>query len=60
MEAIKKDAQDFYRKVDTMSWPKLTMKIVGDGLKAKVIFDLLSTYTSNHYPLNFLQNRHDL
>jgi hypothetical protein len=33
---------DFYRRVDTMSRPKLTMKIVGYGLKAKVIFDLLS------------------
>ncbi|MDU5837176.1 MAG: DUF4225 domain-containing protein [Pantoea sp.] len=40
--------RDFYRKVDTMSRPKLTMKIVGYGLKAKVIFDLLSTDTSNH------------
>ncbi|WP_145559309.1 DUF4225 domain-containing protein [Yersinia bercovieri] len=35
--------QDYYRKVDMMSRPKLTMKIVGYGLKAKVIFDLLST-----------------
>ena len=40
--------RDFYRKVDAMSRPKLTMKIVGYGLKAKVIFDLLSTDTSNH------------
>lgn len=40
--------RDFYRKVDTMSRPKLTMKIVGYGLKAKVIFDLLSTEASNH------------
>lgn len=40
--------RDFYRKVDTMSRPKLTMKIVGYGLKAKVIFDLLSTDTSNN------------
>lgn len=30
-------------KVDTMSRPKLTMKIVSYGVKAKVIFDLLST-----------------
>lgn len=35
--------RDFYRKVDTMSRPKLTMKIVGYGVKAKVIFDLLTT-----------------
>lgn len=34
---------DYYRKVDTMGRPKLTMKIVGYGVKAKVIFDLLST-----------------
>ena len=40
--------RDFYRRVDTMSRPKLTMKIVGYGLKAKVIFDLLATDTSNH------------
>lgn len=33
---------DYYRKVTTMSTPKLTMKIVGYGLKAKVIFDLMS------------------
>jgi hypothetical protein len=26
-----------------MSKPKLTMKIVGYGIKAKVIFDLIST-----------------
>ncbi|WP_145571641.1 DUF4225 domain-containing protein [Yersinia bercovieri] len=35
--------RDYYRKVETMSRPKLTMKIVGYGVKAKVIFDLLST-----------------
>jgi hypothetical protein len=35
-------SSDFYRRVDTMSRPKLTMKIAGYGLKAKVIFDLLS------------------
>lgn len=35
--------QDFYRKVSSMSRPMLTMKIVGYGLKAKVIFDLLAT-----------------
>lgn len=34
---------DFYRKVNTMSTPKLTMKIAGYGVKAKVIFDLIST-----------------
>ncbi|WON78508.1 DUF4225 domain-containing protein [Serratia sp. UGAL515B_01] len=35
--------RDYYRKVETMSRPKLTMKIVGYGVKAKVIFDLLAT-----------------
>jgi len=35
--------RDYYRKVDTMSRPKLTMKIVDYGVKAKVIFDLLTT-----------------
>ncbi|MFC0140020.1 DUF4225 domain-containing protein [Erwinia mallotivora] len=34
--------RDYYRKVETMSRPKLTMKIVGYGVKAKVIFDLLT------------------
>lgn len=34
---------DYYRKVETISRPKLTMKIVGYGVKAKVIFDLLTT-----------------
>lgn len=34
---------DFYRKVNTTSKPKLTMKIAGYGVKAKVIFDLIST-----------------
>lgn len=34
---------DFYRKVNTISKPKLTMKIVGYGVKAKVIFALIST-----------------
>ncbi|MBS1207008.1 MAG: hypothetical protein H6R25_3907 [Proteobacteria bacterium] len=34
---------DFYRKINTMNRPKLTMKIAGYGVKAKVIFDLLST-----------------
>ncbi|MCX8956051.1 DUF4225 domain-containing protein [Erwinia psidii] len=33
---------DDYRKVSTMSRPKLAMKIVGYGVKAKVIFDLMS------------------
>jgi len=35
--------RDYYRKVETMSRPKLTMKIVGYGVKAKVVFDLLAT-----------------
>ena len=35
--------RDYHRKVETMSRPKLTMKIVGYGIKAKVIFDLLTT-----------------
>lgn len=35
--------RDYYRKVETMNRPKLTMKIVGYGVKAKVIFDLLAT-----------------
>ena len=35
--------KDYYRKVTVMSKPKLTMKIVGYGIKAKVIFDLIST-----------------
>lgn len=39
--------QDFYRKVSSMSRPMLTMKIVGYGLKAKIIFDLLTTEKSN-------------
>ncbi|WP_324028872.1 DUF4225 domain-containing protein [Pantoea sp. JZ2] len=39
---------DFYRKVDSMSRPKLTMKIVGYGLKAKVVFDLLTMDNSSH------------
>lgn len=30
-----------------MSRPKLTMKIVGYGVKAKVIFDLLTTDNTN-------------
>lgn len=34
---------DYYRKVNTMSTPKLTMKIAGYGVKAKVIFDLINT-----------------
>lgn len=35
--------RDYYRQVDNMSKSKLTMKIVGYGVKAKIIFDLLST-----------------
>lgn len=34
---------DFYRKVNTLPPPKLTMKIAGYGVKAKVIFDLINT-----------------
>lgn len=34
--------RDYFREVDTLSRPKLTMKIVGWGVQAKVIFDLLS------------------
>ncbi|QKJ87093.1 DUF4225 domain-containing protein [Paramixta manurensis] len=33
---------DYYRKVSTLSRPKLTMRIVGYGVKAKVIFDLMT------------------
>lgn len=33
---------DYFRKVNTMSRAKLTMHIVGYGVKAKVIFDLMS------------------
>ena len=40
--------RDYYRKVDTMSKPKLTMKIAGYGVKAKVIFDLLATDNSTN------------
>lgn len=40
--------RDYYRKVDTMSRPKLTMKIVGYGVKAKVIFDLLNVDDQSH------------
>ncbi|WP_010259802.1 DUF4225 domain-containing protein [Pantoea agglomerans] len=36
---------DYFRKVSTMSRPKLTMNIVGYGVKAKVIFDLM--YVTN-------------
>ncbi|MCL2891953.1 DUF4225 domain-containing protein [Brenneria tiliae] len=38
---------DFYRKVDSISRPKLTMKLVGYGLKANVVFDLLTTDDQN-------------
>lgn len=34
---------DYYRKVTVMSRPKLTMKILGYGIKAKVVFDLINT-----------------
>lgn len=33
---------DFYRKVNTISKPNLTIKIIGYGIKAKVVFDLIS------------------
>ncbi|MBH1930433.1 DUF4225 domain-containing protein [Serratia rubidaea] len=33
---------DFYRKMDSMSRPKLTMKVIGYGLNAKIVFDLLT------------------
>lgn len=38
---------DFYRKVNAMSKPTLTIKIAGYGVKAKVIFDLISTGDDN-------------
>ncbi|MBO1811588.1 DUF4225 domain-containing protein [Serratia ureilytica] len=39
---------DFYRKVDTMSRPQLTIKVVNYGLKAQVVFDLLTTSEKSH------------
>jgi hypothetical protein len=33
---------NFYRKMDSISRPKLTMKIIGYGINAKIVFDLLS------------------
>ncbi|WP_371813177.1 DUF4225 domain-containing protein [Tatumella sp. JGM118] len=39
-------SRDYYRKAETISRTKLTMKIVGYGVKAKVIFDLLGTDNS--------------
>lgn len=41
---------DYYRKVNTMSTPKLTMKIIGYGVKAKVVFDLLTTHEGTVNP----------
>lgn len=35
--------QDFFRQIETISRSKLTMKIVGYGIRAHVIIDLLST-----------------
>lgn len=35
--------RDYFRKIDTMSRPKLGMKIIDYGIKGKVIIDLLST-----------------
>jgi len=35
-------ARDYTREIDTISRPKLTMKIIGWGVTAKVTFDLLS------------------
>ena len=43
MEAISPHSSRFLPKINTMSKPKLTMKIAGYGVKAKVIFDLIST-----------------
>ncbi|VEI61126.1 DUF4225 domain-containing protein [Serratia rubidaea] len=40
--------RDYYRSVEAMSRPKLTMKVVGYGLKAKVIFDLLTTENNDY------------
>lgn len=40
--------RDYYRNVETMSRQKLTMKVVGYGLKAKVIFDLLTTENNGY------------
>lgn len=37
---------DFSRKISTMSHPKLTMKIVGYGVQAKIIFDLMTVSDS--------------
>lgn len=39
--------RDYYRKVETMGRPKLTMKIVGYGVRTKVIFDLLTADSSS-------------
>ncbi|MBN7124776.1 hypothetical protein BSU01_24210 [Erwinia billingiae] len=39
--------RDYYRKVETMNRPKLTMKIVSYGVRAKVVFDLLTTDNSD-------------
>lgn len=38
---------DYQRRIVTMNRSTLTMKIVGDGVKAKVLFDLVSATNSN-------------
>ncbi|MGY4566925.1 DUF4225 domain-containing protein [Erwinia sp. TECH1] len=38
---------DYQRKIDTMSRSKLAMKIVGTGVKAKVLFDIVSVADPN-------------
>ena len=40
--------RDYVRQIDTMSRPKLTMKITSYGIKAKVIFDLINDSSSNN------------
>ncbi|NIG17130.1 DUF4225 domain-containing protein [Pantoea sp. Al-1710] len=39
---------DYYRKVSSMSMPKITMKMVGYGLKAKIIVDLIGEQEPQH------------
>jgi hypothetical protein len=39
---------DYYRKVSSMSMPKITMKMVGYGLKAKIIVDLIGNQEPQH------------
>lgn len=42
METISLYARRLLQKISTLSRQKLTMKIVGYGVKAKVIFDLMT------------------